>query len=108
MAGRAPAGREAAITEALEIELSDFGLEVDRPVERLRAYQQVENTYLSTFQALGALGLLLGTFGLGAVLVRNVLERRREVALLQAVGFERATSGRWSSAKRCGSSASAR
>ncbi len=85
----APAGREAAITEALESRLSDFGLEVGSTVERLRAYQQVENTYLSTFQALGALGLLLGTFGLGAVLVRNVLERRREVALLQAVGFER-------------------
>lgn len=31
--------------------------------------------------------MLLGTFGLGAVLLRNVLERRRELALLRAVGF---------------------
>ncbi len=49
----------------------------------------MENTYLSTFQALGGLGLLLGTLGLGTVLLRNVLERRRELALLAAVGFER-------------------
>jgi ABC-type antimicrobial peptide transport system permease subunit len=54
---------------------------------RLAAYHQVENTYLSTFQALGALGLLLGTLGLAAVLARNVLERRRELGLLGAIGF---------------------
>jgi ABC-type antimicrobial peptide transport system permease subunit len=47
----------------------------------------VENTYLSTFQMLGALGLLLGTLGMAAVLLRNVLERRRELALLRAVGY---------------------
>jgi len=49
----------------------------------------VENTYLTTFQALGALGLVLGTFGLGTVLLRNVLERRRELALLRATGYRR-------------------
>ena len=47
----------------------------------------MENTYLSTFQALGGLGLLLGTLGLAAVLLRNVMERRRELALLRAVGY---------------------
>jgi len=48
----------------------------------------VENTYLSTFQTLGGLGTLLGTLGLAAVLLRNVLERRRELALLRAVGYD--------------------
>ena len=47
----------------------------------------VQNTYLSTFQSLGGFGLLLGTLGLAVVEVRNVLERRRELALLTAVGF---------------------
>jgi ABC-type antimicrobial peptide transport system permease subunit len=42
---------------------------------------------VSTFQTLGGLGLLLGTVGLAAVLLRNVLERRRELALLGAVGY---------------------
>ncbi|HYP13465.1 MAG TPA: ABC transporter permease, partial [Bryobacteraceae bacterium] len=40
-----------------------------------------------TFQLLGALGLLLGTVGLATVLLRNVLERRRELGLLRAVGY---------------------
>ena len=55
--------------------------------DRLAAFHRVENTYLSTFQALGGLGLLLGTLGLGAVLLRNVMERRKELALLRAVGY---------------------
>ncbi len=49
----------------------------------------MENTYLSTFQTLGGLGLILGTVGLAAVLLRNVLERRQELALLGAVGYRR-------------------
>ena len=57
-------------------------------VERLDAFHRVENTYLSTFQALGGLGLLLGTIGLATVMFRNVLERRRELALLRAVGYD--------------------
>src|SRR5262249_37750338 len=56
-------------------------------VERLESFLAVENTYLSTFQALGGLGLLLGALGLAVVLVRSILERRGELALLRAVGF---------------------
>ena len=75
------------MARTLENRLADFGVEAIATVDRLRAYQQVENTYLSTFQALGALGLVLGTFGVGTVLLRNILERRRELALLQAIGY---------------------
>lgn len=71
----------------LEEQFSDSGLDVVTVAEKLAQFLRVEHAYLSTFQALGALGLLLGTFGLGAVLLRNVLERRRELALLRAVGF---------------------
>jgi len=44
----------------------------------------VQNTYLNTFQVLGALGLLLGSAGLGVVVLRNVLERRAELAAMLA------------------------
>jgi ABC-type antimicrobial peptide transport system permease subunit len=71
----------------LEQALSDYGFDAISTPDRLAAFHRVENTYLSTFQALGGLGLLLGTLGLGAVLARNVLERRKELALLRAVGY---------------------
>lgn len=76
-----------AIAALLEERLGDFGFDATSAAARLAGYHEVENTYLSTFQAIGGLGLLLGTVGLGAVLLRNVLERRRELALLQTVGY---------------------
>jgi ABC-type lipoprotein release transport system permease subunit len=72
----------------LERSLADFGFDVSFTMDRLAAYQRVEQTYLATFQTLGALGLLLGAAGVGVVMMRNVLERRRELAILRAVGFD--------------------
>ncbi|MCU1265857.1 MAG: FtsX-like permease family protein [Acidobacteria bacterium] len=83
----APEKDQAAISLALEDRLADFGFDVVPTAERLANFHRVENTYLSTFQMLGGLGLLLGTLGMAAVLLRNVLERRKELALLRAVGY---------------------
>ncbi len=79
--------QSTAIAAALEDRLSDFGFDVQSTSERLANFHRVENTYLSTFQMLGGLGLILGTLGMAAVLLRNVMERRRELALLRAVGY---------------------
>ena len=78
---------QAEVIAALEDRMADFGFDVVSAAERLAAFHRVENTYLATFQTLGGLGLVLGTFGLSAVLLRNVLERRRELGLLRAVGY---------------------
>jgi putative ABC transport system permease protein len=86
---RTPRGREEAVADLLSDQLRDFGLEVAPVAERLRLYSQVEDTYLASFEALGALGLLLGTCGLAVVLLRNVVERRWELAALRAFGFRR-------------------
>jgi len=79
--------QSTTLTAMLEDRLADFGFDVTATPERLGNFHRVENTYLSTFQMLGGLGLLLGTLGMAAVLLRNVLERRRELALLRAVGY---------------------
>ncbi|MBI1790258.1 MAG: FtsX-like permease family protein, partial [Acidobacteria bacterium] len=84
---QAPMDKLPRVTTQLEDALSDYGFDVTGTAERLSSFHRVENTYLSTFKALGALGLLLGTAGLAAVLLRNVLEIRRELALLRAVGY---------------------
>jgi hypothetical protein len=93
----APAARAAAIAGALESSLERLGLDLASAPERLDRFHRVENAYLSTFQTLGALGLLLGTAGLAAVLLRNALERRRELALLRAVGYGARRSRAWCS-----------
>jgi ABC-type lipoprotein release transport system permease subunit len=81
------AGRDGELAAAIEDRLEPYGADVQSTVRKLEAYHRVENTYLSTFQTLGGLGLVLGTIGLAAVTARNVLERRRELALLAASGY---------------------
>ena len=82
-----PAAQASVIATKLEDAMADHGADAISTAGRLAQFHRVENTYLSTFQALGGLGLVLGTIGLATVLLRNVLERRRELALLGAVGF---------------------
>jgi putative ABC transport system permease protein len=84
-----PPDRAAQVGAAIEKGAADLGADAVSTLQRLAEFHAVENTYLSTFQTLGGLGLLVGTVGLAAVLLRNVLERRRELALLRAVGYGR-------------------
>jgi putative ABC transport system permease protein len=83
----APSNAVTSVSATLSRALQDMGLELTPAPERLNAFNAVQNTYLSTFQVLGGLGLLLGSAGLGVVVLRNVQERRGELALLLAVGF---------------------
>jgi len=83
------AGSVSNVSATLSRSLQDLGLELTPAEQRLNAYNAVQNTYLGTFQILGGLGLLLGSAGLGVVVLRNVLERRGELGLLSAVGFRK-------------------
>ena len=75
--------------QVLEKTLGDYGFDLTSASARLASYRAVENTYISTFQSLGGLGVLLGTFGLALILFRNIIERRGELATLRAFGFRR-------------------
>jgi hypothetical protein len=79
------------VATRLESGLERYGFDVQSTTDRLSAFDAVQRTYLDTFQSLGGLGFLLGTVGLGIVMLRNVLDRRRELAALQAFGFRAQT-----------------
>ena len=86
-----PKTETAAVAGHLSERFSDHGMEIVPAWKRLAEFQTVENTYLSIFQVLGGFGLVLGSLGLGIVLVRNLLERKEEFALLRAIGYDRAS-----------------
>jgi ABC-type antimicrobial peptide transport system permease subunit len=67
----------------------DNGWYMTESTARLAEFESVQNTYLSIFTLLGILALILGTVGLGIVLIRNIIERANEIGLFQAVGFGR-------------------
>jgi len=75
------------IGDELQSVFRDYGWEMETTAKRLVEFYSVTNTYLSIFLALGALGLIIGTIGLAVILARTLLERRREIAVMQAIGF---------------------
>ena len=79
--------REATVIASLEKALAPEGFEVEASVERLGRFRAVQDTYLRVFQALGGLGVLLGSIGLALVLLRNAHERRHEWRVLSALGL---------------------
>jgi hypothetical protein len=89
-----PSNALSEVSATLGRAMQDAGMELTPAARRLAQFNAVQNTYLSTFQVLGGIGLLLGSLGLGVVVLRNVLERRGELGLLQAVGY-RKRSLRW-------------
>lgn len=93
--GAERATRSHEVSALLTRALQNTGFETTPAVVRLAQFNAVQNTYLNTFQALGGLGLLLGTAGLAVVVLRNVLERRAELALLLAVGYAPSRLPRW-------------
>ena len=82
-----PTNAASQVSATLSRAMQDAGLELTPAARRLNAFNAVQNTYLGTFQILGGLGLLLGSAGLAVVVLRNILERRGELAVLLAVGF---------------------
>ena len=75
------------LTQVLQTGLRPYGLSVEKSADRVATYQAVVGAYLTTFQLLGAFGLLLAVLGLSVVVLRNVGERAGELALLRAVGY---------------------
>ncbi len=74
-------------TEEFAIAFRDYGWIMEKSNERLAAFNSVENTYLSVFFLLGALGILLGTVGFAVMMAKTMLERRIETKLYQTLGF---------------------
>jgi ABC-type antimicrobial peptide transport system permease subunit len=82
------------VADLYAIGLRAHGLETTPSADRVSSYLAVQNTYLSTFQLLGGFGLLLGVMGMAIVLLRNVWERRSELALCRALGYRTRTLNR--------------
>ncbi|MBV5315855.1 MAG: ABC transporter permease [Prolixibacteraceae bacterium] len=78
-----------AVASDLQTGMRNYGPEISRTTDRLLSFYTVENTYLNIFLMLGALGLLIGTLGLGILIFRITFEQIPEYALLLSLGFSK-------------------
>jgi ABC-type antimicrobial peptide transport system permease subunit len=91
----APVNEPHVAKELLSLYLNDFGIELQSTAERLAQFNAVTNTYLNIFMLLGGLAVLIGTVGFGIVILRSLLERKKEIAILMAIGIQNKTIMRW-------------
>jgi putative ABC transport system permease protein len=76
------------IRTTLNERIGNFGMNIERTSDRLTSFYSVSNTYLSVFAIFGALGMIIGTIGLAFILLRNFNQRKKEFALMLAIGFQ--------------------
>ena len=78
---------EAAV--ALESSLAAFGFSA-REVRTIAAgFIEVDMAYASMLQAMLAAGILIGTMGFAAKVANETVERRFELGVMRAIGFQR-------------------
>jgi putative ABC transport system permease protein len=67
--------------------VEDFALVV--PLQLFRQHQQTQRIFRVVMGAIAAVSLLVGGIGIMNIMLANVLERRREIGLLRALGARR-------------------
>jgi len=78
-----------SVVADLQTGMRNYGPEISLTTDRLLSFYTIENTYLNIFLMLGALGLLIGTLGLGILIFRITFEQIPEFALLLSLGFSK-------------------
>ena len=78
--------RETA--QALERAFLSSGLDASVMVDSFAQGQQITRGILQLFQGFMALGLLVGIAALGVISSRTVVERRQQVGMLRAIGYQ--------------------
>ena len=87
---RLPEGADARATaNAIESQFSRSGLQTSLPKEQLAESRNSINSVFYLLQGFMGLGLLIGIAALGVITIRAVVERRQQIGVLRAVGFQR-------------------
>ncbi|MBI9018719.1 MAG: ABC transporter permease [Phycisphaerae bacterium] len=73
----------------LQASLLELGLNITDSKTRLTELLAVENTYRAIFQLLSTLGILLGGLGLAILTICNVIDRKRQLLIMRACGFNK-------------------
>ncbi len=86
--GLQPDADQKAIADSLESAFLDHGMEAVLLSDELNDLVGVNNTFNYLIQGFIGLGLVVGVAALGVVSARTVVERRQEIGVMRAIGFE--------------------
>jgi putative ABC transport system permease protein len=77
------------VSNTLKRDFARDGMQTIAIAALISAFIQVSQSFLGVFEAFLALGLVVGIAGLGIISIRSVVERRKEIGVLRAIGFRK-------------------
>jgi putative ABC transport system permease protein len=85
----APGSDAARVSDALEAQFIQNGMEAVVLEEELADFVAFNRTFNYIVEGFLGLGLIVGVAALGVISARAVVERRHEIGVMRAIGFER-------------------
>ncbi len=77
------------VAKDLESDLSALGMNVHVFDELIAEYTEAVDHIFTMFSLFMALGLVVGVASLGVLAVRSVIERKQEIGIMRAIGYQR-------------------
>ena len=84
-----PGVDEEATAKALESSFLENGMQGKVIAEEIREEAVIERTFNLLLQGFMGLGLVVGIAALGVIVARSVVERRKQIGMLRALGFQK-------------------
>jgi putative ABC transport system permease protein len=84
-----PGADEQAIAREIETALAVYGVQTISIEEMIETSTSNSRSFLMLFQGFMGLGLIVGIASLGVIAFRSVVERRQQIGMLRAIGFNR-------------------
>ncbi len=81
--------RADATAKAIEKALLNNGVQATSIRDELKEFQRQNTAFLYIIQGFMGLGLLVGIAAVGVIAFRNVVERRQQIGMLRALGYQK-------------------
>jgi putative ABC transport system permease protein len=78
-----------AVSIILKRDFTRLGMQPLAIAVVIGTFVQIGQSFLGIFEAFLALGLVVGIAGLGIISIRSVVERRKEIGVLRAIGYRK-------------------
>jgi putative ABC transport system permease protein len=82
---------DQAVATASEIQsiMLPYGLKADSIEQQIQDDQESNRGFFTLLQSFMGLGLIVGVAAIGVISFRNVIERRQQIGVLRAIGFQK-------------------
>src|SRR5438876_4991110 len=78
-----------SVSNILKRDFAHLGMQTIAIAALVSTFIQIGQSFLGIFEAFLALGLVVGIAGLGIISIRSVVERRKEIGVLRAIGYRK-------------------